>query len=581
MMKMRNIQTELNKLAKFKNKSIIFSKFDLADGYSSIKIAERYQKYVCFSTHRGIFRMTRLGQGLASAPMSFQEVMNLTEKEIWRKIKEYGGLDEEIVIMNYFDDLLIATTNVNQMWIAVMSLGEVLDMKGFRINPSKAEFLTETVEFLGHKLNGNEVSISDSKSEAIKQLKVPNSREELRSVLGMLNYHLDYTPSLAIIRNPLDRVLKLNEFRPLNKEEVEAFHSCINAVVNSIKLVQIDKGESLIVETDSSNFAIADVLKCSDGRIARCFSRNLRGPELNYPIQHKECLAIIESIKKFKYWLLLQKFQVITDHQSLEILFRRDNEVSRTAANRLKRWMYELIQYDYEVKFVGGKNVATADCLTRLINQARENYLGEEIIIGKINESSYAVDCEKIRNTMDEDYLKYKKILEEGEIIDSFGEKKHDMFVGSNLIFIGNKLLIPKDVQEECLQLLHATHASPPKMKARAREEMFWKTMTVDIENYYKKCDKCQLFMKMPSKVKDQWPVAIEFLERIHMDACKTRRGGVNVLVLQDAFSGFTDLFILNSMDPYSVRKYYLDSSVIMGYLSFLLVTKVQILQIM
>uniref|UniRef100_A0A0N5B5X0 RNA-directed DNA polymerase n=1 Tax=Strongyloides papillosus TaxID=174720 RepID=A0A0N5B5X0_STREA len=369
-----------------------------------------------------------------------------------------------------------------------MSLGEVLDKKGFRINPSKAEFLTETVEFLGHKLNGNEVSISDSKSEAIKQLKVPNSREELRSVLGMLNYHLDYTPSLAIIRNPLDRVLKLNEFRPLNKEEVEAFHSCINAVVNSIKLVQIDKGESLIVETDSRE------------------------------IMNKIC---------------------------------------------------------------GGKNVATADCLTRLINQARENYLGEEIIIGKINESSYAVDCEKIRNTMDEDYLKYKKILEEGEIIDSFGEKKHDMFVENNLIFIGNKLLIPKDVQEECLQLLHATHASPPKMKARAREEMFWKTMTVDIENYYKKCDKCQLFMKMPQKVKDQWPVAIEFLERIHMDACKTRRGGVNVLVLQDAFSGFTDLFILNSMDPYSVRKYYLDSSVIMGYLSFLLVTKVQILQIM
>ena len=52
----------------------IFTKLDLSQAYLQLKLEEESSKYVVISTHKGLFRYTRLQYGISSAPGIFQKV---------------------------------------------------------------------------------------------------------------------------------------------------------------------------------------------------------------------------------------------------------------------------------------------------------------------------------------------------------------------------------------------------------------------------------------------------------------------------------------------------------------------------
>ncbi len=90
-----------------------------------------------------------------------------------------------------------------------------------------------------------------------------------------------------------------------------------------------------ILYTDASGEGIRAVLYQKDDqskeRIIACVSRALNQHERNYPITEKECLAIVWGIEKFRQYLGIKPFSIITDHVTLEMVKTADLPRGRRA----------------------------------------------------------------------------------------------------------------------------------------------------------------------------------------------------------------------------------------------------------
>ena len=82
--------------------------------------------------------------------------------------------------------------------------------------------------------------------------------------------------------------------------------------------------------------------------------------ELNYSVAEQECLAIVWSINKLRYYLQGYKFTVLTDHKALKWL-----ENTRHSNNRLMRWSMTLQQFNFDIQYRKGITNTNADSLSR------------------------------------------------------------------------------------------------------------------------------------------------------------------------------------------------------------------------
>ncbi len=79
-----------------------------------------------------------------------------------------------------------------------------------------------------------------------------------------------------------------------------------------------------ILYTDVSGGGVGAVLhqKGDDRRkrIIACVSRTYNEHEKKYPITEQECLTVVWDVEKFKQFLSVKPFKIITDHIALEII---------------------------------------------------------------------------------------------------------------------------------------------------------------------------------------------------------------------------------------------------------------------
>ena len=69
---------------------------------------------------------------------------------------------------------------------------------------------------------------------------------------------------------------------------------------------------------------------------------------------------MIFALKKFRHYLISNKFKLYTDHQALKYVFNMTDPHGRIA-----RWFTLLAEYNFEICYRAGKNNASADYLSR------------------------------------------------------------------------------------------------------------------------------------------------------------------------------------------------------------------------
>ena len=90
--------------------------------------------------------------------------------------------------------------------------------------------------------------------------------------------------------------------------------------------------------------------------------RKLHKSELNYSTTDKECLAVVEALTAYRPYILGNRFDLYTNHQSLKRLLTRTKEHS----GRLWRWVDKIREFQYLVKHIPGRSNTVADALSRI-----------------------------------------------------------------------------------------------------------------------------------------------------------------------------------------------------------------------
>jgi hypothetical protein len=86
----------------------------------------------------------------------------------------------------------------------------------------------------------------------------------------------------------------------------------------------------------------------------------LRGPKSLYTIYDKEMLAIMHALAKFRQYLVPAKFIVKIGHNNLKYFLEQ-----KYLNERKQKWVSKIHAYDFDTKFVKGKNNVVADALSR------------------------------------------------------------------------------------------------------------------------------------------------------------------------------------------------------------------------
>ena len=77
---------------------------------------------------------------------------------------------------------------------------------------------------------------------------------------------------------------------------------------------------------------------------------------------------------------------------------------------------------------------------------------------------------------------------------------RDELSTDDGMLLKGPRLIIPGELQEEYLSLLHEGHLSASKVQENAKQHMYWTGIDADIEDYTKQCQECIKRSQVPKE---------------------------------------------------------------------------------
>ncbi|GBN42487.1 Retrovirus-related Pol polyprotein from transposon 17.6 [Araneus ventricosus] len=107
----------------------------------------------------------------------------------------------------YIDDILVFSKDKTEHTQHLEQIFKRFVELGIIINESKCEFGKPQVDFLGHTINSEGILPMCTKVKAIQEFPKPETVNQLRSFLGMVNFYHRFIPKIAEILSPLNAYL--------------------------------------------------------------------------------------------------------------------------------------------------------------------------------------------------------------------------------------------------------------------------------------------------------------------------------------------------------------------------------------
>ena len=518
----------------------LFTKLDLSQAYLQLKLEEESSKYVVISTHKGLFRYTRLPYGISSAPGIFQKAME----------QLLQGIPHVTV---YIDDILIHSETEAEHLKSLEEVFKQLAKAELKVKKQKCKFMVPSVPYLGHVIDSEGLHPLPEKIEAIRQAPTPNNVTELKSYLGLLTYYGKFLPNLSTRLAPLYKLLSKKEPWEWTSAQDKAFNESKELLTSSQLLVHYDSKLPLLLACDASAYGIGAVLahRMPDGseKPIGYASRTLNSAERNYSQLEKEGLSLVFGIKRFYSYLFGHSFTLITDHKPLLGLLDSQKPTSPQASARIRRWSLYLSMFEYKLKFRNTTAHANADALSRLplpvqpsVKQPPPEIV---LLVDHLDNSPVTAHQIKEYTRKDPQLAPIVQFVQQGwpsvcpdpDKFAPFFEKKAELSIYEGCLLWGTRVIVPHACRDTVLTELHEGHPGVTRMKGLSRMYVWWPGITKDIERTVQQCSACQLHQSTPSVAPlHPWSWPTRPWARLHLDYAGPIQGKM-ILVMVDAHS--------------------------------------------
>jgi hypothetical protein len=138
----------------------------------------------------------------------------------------------------------------------------------------------------------------------------------------------------------------------------------LKQLLTSAPILRIEyPNEDFIVCMDACKEGFGGVLT-QNGFFICYESRKLKEHERHYATHDLELAAIVHALRKLRHYLMGKRFEIRTDHNGLKYLFDQPKLNSRQS-----RWLEFLIEYDFDIKHIKGKENKVVDALNRKVHE--------------------------------------------------------------------------------------------------------------------------------------------------------------------------------------------------------------------
>lgn len=358
-------RTELPKEEEFLShlaENAVFTTFDAVKGYWQLRLSEESRLLTAFvdlsSPDKDVYVFKVLPFGLTNAGDIFAATM--------------GRCLQGTNVQYYIDDFAIGAPDVEKAIEYVFEFLEVCRRYNIFVRVAKAQLFRSAITMLGREVSAKGVTIPEAAMQGIRDLAVPKSKDDVRSVYQSLTWWSRFVEGFSVLGAPISDLLKGERRFKWGEEQQRAYDALKAAICARVHLLPPDYTQPMVLKVDSSRLGVGAVLYRTDGgewRVVACVSSKWSATQAGYRhIGELEALGIVWAVLKLEDYLtgVRHPFVILTDHRPLVTLFGGLDRVSSSVtARRIRRWAEILAHFNFIIRHIPGVEMGLADVMSR------------------------------------------------------------------------------------------------------------------------------------------------------------------------------------------------------------------------